>query len=103
MEQFLYRGGGDGVEGRSGFIEKQDFRLHGDGPGNAKSLLLATGEERPFFSEGVLYFVPEGDPGEGMFYDPVPVGLGQFDPVKLITGDHITVIPQARQGIVPLT
>jgi len=43
-QQVQHRGGGLRVEGAGGFVAEQDFRLGGQGAGNADTLLLAAGQ-----------------------------------------------------------
>ena len=49
----------DGIEGAAGFVEKDDFRLEGEGPGDAEALLLSSGEFKGAEVETVRNFRPE--------------------------------------------
>ena len=44
LDQLLDLGRGQGIEGGTGLIHQQDFRLHGQGAGDAEALLLAAGQ-----------------------------------------------------------
>src|SRR5229473_5363604 len=58
-EQLLDFRGADGVERGTRFIEKQHFRLDGQGARDAQALLLAAGKFVSGLVEVVLHFVPE--------------------------------------------
>ena len=49
----------DGIEGAAGFVEKDDFRLEGEGPGDAEALLLSSGELEGAEVEAVRNLWPE--------------------------------------------
>src|SRR5229473_4435173 len=66
-EQLFDFGGADGVERRTGFVEKQNFGLDGEGAGDAQALLLAAGKFVGGLVEVVFYFVPEGGVPEAFF------------------------------------
>ena len=51
---------GDRVEGGGGLVEEEDFRLGGQGAGDAQALLLAAGELDGRLVQPVFDFVPEG-------------------------------------------
>ena len=58
--QVLDLGSGDGIEGRGGLVHQQDFRVDGQGAGDAEALLLAAGEAGAgFLLQIVLDLVPE--------------------------------------------
>lgn len=56
---FFDDGRSDGIEGAAGFVEKNDFRLEGEGPGDAEALLLSSGELEGAEVQAVRNFRPE--------------------------------------------
>ena len=48
------------IEGGGRFVQQEDLGSDRDRPGNAKTLLLSTGEPEGAFVEFVPHFVPEG-------------------------------------------
>ena len=58
--EVLDGGGGDRVQRRARFVHEDDVRLSGDGPGDAQSLLLPTGEAVTELLELVLDLLPQG-------------------------------------------
>ncbi len=59
-DEFLDLGGGDGIERAARLVHQDNERFHRDGTGDAKALLLASGEAKRGFLEAVLHLVPEG-------------------------------------------
>jgi hypothetical protein len=66
-EELFDFGGTNGIESRAWLIEEKDFRLDGEGAGNAKALLLAAGKLVGGLVEVVLYFVPESSMSQAFF------------------------------------
>src|SRR6266478_2249214 len=66
-EQLFDFGGADGVERRTGFVEKEHFGLDGKGAGDAQALLLAAGKLVGGLVEVVFYFIPEGGVPQAFF------------------------------------
>src|SRR6202453_1573856 len=75
----------DGVERGGGLVEQQHFRLHGDGPGDAKPLLLSARQAAAVGVQLVLDFVP---------YSRIP--KGRFDPHLDVRTAHAAGKPQTE-------
>src|SRR4029079_11079787 len=60
VDQFLDLGGRDRIERGARLIEQNDFRLNGDGSGDAEPLLLTAGKAEAAGVELVLDLIPQG-------------------------------------------
>ena len=58
---------GKGVEGAGGFVGQDVFGFHGQGPGQAETLLLSQGQADGRASEPVFHLVPQAHFGEVFF------------------------------------
>ena len=77
MMRFLDLQGGQRIERGAGLVHQQDFRLVGDGAGDAKPLLLAAGQTEGGVVEAVLHLVPQ----RGGFQRPLD-GFIEFGPFR---------------------
>ena len=67
--------GGDGVQGRTGFIHQDDFGIDRQGPGDAQALLLAAGKAQCPAAPAGLDLFPQAGLGKAVFDDFVEFGL----------------------------
>src|SRR5579872_7083494 len=66
-EVFDFRGG-DGIEGGTGLVQQEHFRIYGKGAGDAQALLLAAGEAISGLIEFIFHFVPESGAAQALLY-----------------------------------
>jgi len=59
--------GADGIESGARLVEKKDFRLDGQGAGDAQALLLAAGKFVSGLVKVIFHFVPEGGVAQALF------------------------------------
>ena len=76
IDQLLDLGGGDGVQRRAGFIHEDDFRIHGDGAGDAQPLLLTAGQAGARLGQPILDLFPEPGATQGFLHDLFQISLG---------------------------
>ena len=62
---------GDGVERGGRFVHQNDFRLDGDGAGDAEALLLAAGQAERAGVQPVLHLVPQRRAAQAAFHNAV--------------------------------
>jgi len=75
LHKALYLARGDGVEGAARLIEQDDVRLHGQGAGNTKPLLLSSGQAQSRLIQPLAYLFPEGGVLEAILHYLIDIPL----------------------------
>src|SRR5665811_582309 len=82
VHECLDLGRGDRVERRARFVHEQHFRVHGDGAGDAKPLLLTAGQTGAGLVQPVLDLFPKARSGQALLHDLRVIRLGLAEPVN---------------------
>src|SRR4030095_7035079 len=83
LEQFLDLGVRDRVQRRAGLVHQNDFRIDGDGAGDAQPLLLAARQSGAAFTQPVFDLVPQAGALQAGLDDRVHLALARNQPVDL--------------------
>src|SRR5574343_140104 len=97
MHQFFDGAGGDRVQGRGRLVEQEQFRIGGQGAGDAQTLLLTAGEVGRQVVQAILHFFPEGATLQGMFNLVVEHALVVFATHTQTVGD--VFVDRLREGV----
>ncbi len=75
LDQLFDPEGGDRIERRGRLVHEDDLRLHGNRPGDAKPLLLASGQRVAALLQLALDLVPQGGLSQRPFHQIVHLAL----------------------------
>jgi hypothetical protein len=83
IDKLLDARGGDRVERRTGLVHQDHFRIDGNGPGDAQTLLLAAGQAGARMVEAILHFLEQAGLLQARHHDLLEIGLVLGEPMDL--------------------